>query len=115
MTIFSDKLHLLRIERNLSQQQLSEALNVSKSRISMYEQGERQPNLEMLVSIANYFNVSTDYLLGRSDGSSATSTLNANESKELKTLINTVKDLDPENIKLLNKVAKAIKRNNKLV
>lgn len=108
MTNFSNALRSLRTEKGLSQGQLSEALGVSKSRISMYEQGKREPDLEMLVSIADYFNVSTDELLGRSKDSSAIPAQATIETKELNKLIDIVKELDIENIKLLQKVAKAM-------
>lgn len=51
----------------MSQQDLADALGISKSAINMYERGERQPNFETLESIADYFNVDIDYLLGRTN------------------------------------------------
>lgn len=49
----------------MSQQELADALGISKSSINMYERGERQPNFEVLETIADFFNVDIDYLLGR--------------------------------------------------
>ncbi len=54
----------LRIERHLSQRDLSIQLGVSSGAIGMWETNKRFPDLNMLVKIANYFNVTTDYLLG---------------------------------------------------
>ena len=51
----------------LTQDQLAEKLNTSRSRISMYEQGKRQPDFEMQEAIADFFNVNIDYLFGRSN------------------------------------------------
>ena len=65
MAQFDKILKLLRNERNMSQQELADALGISKSSINMYERGERQPNFEILETIADYFNVDIDYLLGR--------------------------------------------------
>lgn len=65
MAEFNTVLKALRSEKKMSQQELANALNISKSSINMYERGDRQPNFEMLELIADYFNVDTDYLLGR--------------------------------------------------
>ena len=67
MAQFDRILKLLRTERSMSQQELADALGISKSSINMYERGERQPNFEVLESIADYFNVDIDYLLGRTN------------------------------------------------
>lgn len=55
----------LRKHRGLSQYQLAKLLNIATSTLGMYETGKRKPNVEMLEQIAEFFNVSTDYLLGR--------------------------------------------------
>lgn len=65
MAQFDKILKLLRKEKNMSQQELADALGISKSSINMYERGERQPNFEILETIADYFNIDIDYLLGR--------------------------------------------------
>ena len=57
----------LRIQKGLTQAELSKTLQVSASSIGMYEQGRREPDNETLGRIANFFNVTTDYLLGRTD------------------------------------------------
>ena len=54
-------------ERRLSQQNLADQLGFSKSSVNMYERGEREPGLESMETIADYFNVDLDYLMGRSD------------------------------------------------
>lgn len=55
----------LRNKRGISQLALAESLHIGQSTLAMYEKGKRSPNLEMITKIADYFNVSTDYLLGR--------------------------------------------------
>ena len=67
MAQFNIILKLLRSEKKITQQDLADALHISKSSINMYERGERQPNFETLELIADYFNVDIDYLLGRTD------------------------------------------------
>ena len=65
MSGFSDNLRALRKERGLSQATLAAALGLAKSTISMYENGQRQPEFEVEEAIADYFNVNLDYLRGR--------------------------------------------------
>lgn len=57
----------LRTSRGLTQEQLADILKISKSRIGMYEIGQREPNFEMLEALADYFNVDMNFLLGKSD------------------------------------------------
>lgn len=54
-------------EKKVTQQQLSKAIGVSQGNISDWRSGRGSPNVEVLPKIANYFNVSIDYLLGRTD------------------------------------------------
>lgn len=63
MSIFGTKLKELRNEANLSQRELSKIMGVSKSSINMYERGEREPGLDLVVAFATFFNVRTDYLI----------------------------------------------------
>ena len=67
MSKFSERFRELRNARGLSQQKLADNLNTSKSSVNMYERGDREPGLEMLETIADYFNVDMDYLLGKSN------------------------------------------------
>lgn len=59
------QLKALREDAGLSQTALSEALGVAQTSIGNYERGERVPDSEILEKYADYFGVSTDYLLGR--------------------------------------------------
>lgn len=61
------RLKQLREQKRLNQDGLAMKINVSQSTISAYEVGERTPDLETLITIANFFDVSIDYLVGRSD------------------------------------------------
>ena len=64
---FPSRLKELRKERQLRQEDLAFDLNVSRQTISKYERGQRQPDYRMLIEIADYFQVSLDYLFGRTD------------------------------------------------
>ncbi|MBE7075177.1 MAG: helix-turn-helix transcriptional regulator [Clostridiales bacterium] len=58
------KLKELRKEKRLSQKQVAEIVNYSQNLISSWEHGLREPSLEALITLANFFNVSVDYLIG---------------------------------------------------
>lgn len=57
----------LRTDSDLSQKQIGEILHISQRTYSHYETGTRDIPVEMLIRIADYFNTSLDYLVGRSD------------------------------------------------
>ena len=65
MDEFSARLRYLRERRGISRATMSELCGLSKSMISKYERGERQPTLEPLIELADFFDVSMDYLCGR--------------------------------------------------
>ena len=67
MRSFAETLKFLRENKNLSQRELANDLDISKSSVGMYERGIREPNFEMLETIADYFNVDMNYLLGKKD------------------------------------------------
>ena len=60
------RLKALRLEKNLTQTQVAQRIggNVSKAMISSYELEQRSPSYEVLIKLATFFKVSTDYLLG---------------------------------------------------
>lgn len=60
---FCDKLRSLIEERNITQKQVATDLNIAPSTMGGYVQGSSEPDFETLKTIANYFDVSTDYLL----------------------------------------------------
>lgn len=64
---FANTSKALRKEKGLSQVQLAEALNISKACISMIEIGKNEPTANTLLKYADFFQCSTDYLLGRED------------------------------------------------
>ena len=64
---FGEKLKELRLENNLSQKDLAIKIGVGKSIISSWELGQNQPTLPSMIAIADFFDVSIDYLAGRND------------------------------------------------
>lgn len=67
MPFFSQRVFELRKQRKLSQKELGEAVGLSHKAISTIESGSRSTTIEKLVLLADFFGVSTDYLLGRRD------------------------------------------------
>lgn len=67
MATFSERLKQLREEKNKTLGQMAEDLNTTKASLSRYENDMRKPKMDFTQEIADYFNVSIDYLLGRTD------------------------------------------------
>ena len=65
--LFAKRLKLLRQSQNLTLQQLGAAVNATKATMGNLENSNKQPSVSMLVALADYFKVSLDYLVGRSD------------------------------------------------
>ncbi len=65
MSTFNERLKELRKASGLTQKQLSQDLELGESTVSMYEQGSREPDFEILNRIVDYFNVDLNYLMGR--------------------------------------------------
>lgn len=56
-------LKILRKKRQINQQKIAMDLNISREVISYYENGKRNPDIQMLKTLSNYFNVSIDFLI----------------------------------------------------
>lgn len=65
--MLGNRIKILREEKGLKQEDLAKEMSVSPSTIGMYEINKREPNNELVLKLAEFFNVSTDYLLGKSD------------------------------------------------
>ena len=61
------RLDELKTSRKLLQKQVAEGAGIPLRTYRRYENGEREPSASILISLADFFNVSTDYLLGRTD------------------------------------------------
>lgn len=66
-----NQIKLLRKAKKITQKQLGDVLGVAESTISMYESGNRQPDVDTMRKIADYFNVTIDYLIGGENISSS--------------------------------------------
>lgn len=63
--MFSDRLKALREDCDLTQDELANRLNITRTALSNYENAVREPSYDILIKIADYFNVSLDFLLCR--------------------------------------------------
>jgi len=64
---FKNTLSELRSEKGLSQRQAAAELGISQALLSHYENGAREPKLDFIVKVCDYYGVSADFLLGRTD------------------------------------------------
>ena len=60
----NERIKMLRTENHISQSRLAKALGVSQKAVSLWESGDRVPSATVIASLAKYFGVSADYLLG---------------------------------------------------
>lgn len=106
--MIGNRIKLLREEFNLKQEDLAKKIDVSPSAIGMYERDLREPNDDITLKLANFFGVTTDYLLGKSDirnseelknvqfanaGGLDTKGLDEEDMKELQRQINYIKKM----------------------
>lgn len=91
---FGDRLKQLRNEKNITQSEIANVLNVSRATIAGYETKGKQPDFEKLKRLSTYFNVSIDYLLCNTD---IKNPYHSDKKSE--------KDLNPETAKLLKKIS----------
>ena len=64
---FGNHLVSIRIARDVTQKQVAEAIGATENGVQNYERGRRKPTYDMLIALADYFDVSLDYLTGRTD------------------------------------------------
>ena len=120
MTYLGSRLKYLRKLENITQQQLATALGIAKSTVSMYENGQREPDFETLEAISDYFNVDMSTFFPQSektpvpisedrqnrniikiagrDGSFVERELTDDQIALLKTMLDQLKPIDSENI-----------------
>ncbi|OAK06123.1 transcriptional regulator [Bacillus wiedmannii] len=65
--MFGTRLHTLRKERKLRQEDMAKQLGIARTTYAMYEQGNREPDYNTLIKLATFFKVSIDYLLGTTE------------------------------------------------
>lgn len=66
-TVFSSRLTKLRKERGINQKQCAEILEIESSKYNKWENGKNRPSYDIVCKLANFFDTTTDYLLGNSD------------------------------------------------
>jgi transcriptional regulator with XRE-family HTH domain len=129
MSNFNDRLKALRQEKGLSQLLLSEQLNMPRATVASWEIGRRTPDIEMIGKLADFFNVTIDFLLGKTDARNPILTEKITQTicklteddpeladfiekltyrNELKLLSKQVKDLPVDSITMLTKMIKAL-------
>ncbi|MCP3763860.1 helix-turn-helix transcriptional regulator [Domibacillus sp. A3M-37] len=79
-----DRLKELRTSNKLTQEELGKRVNVTKVSVSGYENGNRTPDTDTLQKIADFFEVTTDYLLGRSNVKKPASPNTSDDEREMK-------------------------------
>lgn len=96
----------LRNEKQISQATLANILGMSQQAIAKWETGNAEPDSDMLLKLASFFDVSTDYLLGRTDERNPAGTSNDDWPSEAKVLFRDVKKLKPEQYELVKNLVK---------
>ena len=114
---FKDVIKRLRLGIGMSQAKLAEELGVSSSLIAAYETGARKPSYESLEDLADYFNVTLDYLTGKDEGSmyymnpeTATIAQTIYDNRELRALFSAAKDAPADDLKVAHDMLLALKR-----
>ena len=67
MQIFAERIKSLRIAHGMTQEAVGKIVGVKRCSVCGYEKGNNYPEVPVLIALADYFGVSTDYLLGRTD------------------------------------------------
>jgi transcriptional regulator with XRE-family HTH domain len=107
---FARRLTELRKERKLSQNALALSLGYSRGQIGNYELGSREPDFSTLIKIAEFFNVSVDFLIGNTDARSAVESAvkSAQIKPSLEKLVSLAENLSDESIDYLTRDAKLL-------
>ena len=98
---FAINLARLRHEKGLSQRQAATELGISQALLSHYETDAREPKLDFVVKVSNYYAVTTDYILGRTDerGDGA-----SRLAVSLSVIVDSMEDLKEAEADLMNKL-----------
>lgn len=101
----------LRMEKGMKQKQLSAMLNMSPGNLSNYEHGVYWPTLDTLCKLADLFDVSTDFLLGRTDYRCPPEVFTKCTSPDhtMRHIINTLRDLDTASLDAIGKYVDYLK------
>lgn len=113
-----ERLEELRLEKKLTIKEAGEIFHLSKSTISAYENNTRRPNLEILLEFSEFYNVTVDYLLGKSDDRSIYLTIDDIPEELRKVGVEYIslakemedKEIPPEDIRKIIEVIRDIKK-----
>ncbi|MBQ7912400.1 MAG: helix-turn-helix domain-containing protein [Clostridia bacterium] len=114
MTNFKNNLKDLRLEKGVKQKEVAKHCDISPQCISQLELGTRNPTGTTLLALADYFNCSVDYLLGRTEDFSSPKSSNEPTSAQEKELLIALRSLPTELqshlVKHIKKLAKIYKK-----
>ena len=94
--LIEDRLRELRIKAGLKQQDLLKSFKLSQGRYSQYETGKRKPDYDLLIEFADFYNVSLDYLLGRTDDPTPPQTQKEKTPSEQEEVLRDLDGITPE-------------------
>ena len=88
-----NRIKQLRVEANMNQKQLAQILGIAQNTLSQYETEKRNIDNSILLQISDYFHVTTDYVLGKSDSRvhSKTSVLNKKDERQIEKILERAK------------------------
>lgn len=125
METFSERLRQLRKDNNITLKELAKEIEVTDATLSRYQNDVRKPNIDIIIKIANYFEVSIDYLLGKSNEPKTAEEIKKslsddpnirkfidkiNTRNDLKTLVHMVQNKNTKEIKQIINVIEALDR-----
>ena len=105
-------LRILRERKGVPQQTVADSLEITRQAYSNYENGNREPDNKMLLKLAEYFGVSTDYLLGRKESKSPGMDESIPRDDGERKLIQIVRKLDPAQKALLLRLVETAVENS---
>ncbi|ENY8665747.1 helix-turn-helix domain-containing protein [Clostridioides difficile] len=111
--MLGEKIKSLRLEKNMTQEEFAESLCISRPALSLYESNKRKPDFEVLKKIAEYFNVSIDFLLDNNI-KDKTNYPNKNSSssneidEEVEVLVDMIYELDKDDRETVIKILDAL-------
>ncbi|MED2785637.1 helix-turn-helix domain-containing protein [Bacillus thuringiensis] len=116
MNVLGNRMRHLREINNLSQKRLADILGLTNTQLSRYERGERNPDPETIKLIADYFDVTTDYLHGRTNNINHTQNnfKNILDDPELGLWFKDIKEASPEKREELKRFWEFIIQNEKI-
>lgn len=115
MSKIANVLKSLRIKEGLTQGELADKTGLSRSAISMYEQGKRVPPADILELFADFYNVDMNYITGRSDEEYYLDLQTRQiaqqllEREDLKILFDATKDISPDDVKYIKELVDRLK------